>query len=206
MHGRPLDLIRPHLQPGARPGAEPRTRRGRRRLPAACRNGFGQSTAYGSRSARRRKRACLPATSLPASRWRNSTLCNVCALEVVGRCDARVLTLPAAWTIGFSKHDGQITKREVRALTLSALAPPQGRTPSGTSAPAQARSRSNGCLPIRRCAPSHRGVVRTAARIAAIRPLGVPGLVGRRRQAPEALRGLPQPDAIFIGGGGSSPG
>ncbi|RVI07850.1 cobalamin biosynthesis bifunctional protein CbiET, partial [Sinorhizobium meliloti] len=35
---------------------------------------------------------------------------------------------------------------------------------------------------------------------------GVPGLVVVEGQAPEALRGLPRPDVIFIGGGGSEPG
>ena len=49
-----------------------------------------------------------------------------------------------------------------------------------------------------------------AARTARIRrnasALGVPGLIVVEGVVPQALAGLPTPDAIFIGGGGSDPG
>ena len=49
-------------------------------------------------------------------------------------------------------HDGQLTKREVRAVTLALLAPARGSC-SGTSVPAAARSASSGCARTRRAGP-----------------------------------------------------
>lgn len=46
------------------------------------------------------------------------------------------------------EHDGQLTKRHVRAATLGVLAPAPANS-SGTSAAAPDRSPSNGCGPIR---------------------------------------------------------
>ena len=51
---------------------------------------------------------------------------NVCAVTVVALPGARVLPMAAGRDDGLFEHDGQITKREVRALTLSALAPRRG--------------------------------------------------------------------------------
>ena len=81
------------------------------------------------------------------------------------------------------EHDGQITKREIRAVTLSALAPRRASC-CGTSAPAPARWPSSGCLPH----PSLRAIAiearaERAARISRnAAALGVPGLdvVARR--------------------------
>ncbi|MGA8209690.1 MAG: cobalamin biosynthesis bifunctional protein CbiET, partial [Nocardioidaceae bacterium] len=39
-----------------------------------------------------------------------------------------------------------------------------------------------------------------------VRRLGVPGLQVREGTAPEALEGLPAPDAVFVGGGAGAPG
>jgi precorrin-6B C5,15-methyltransferase / cobalt-precorrin-6B C5,C15-methyltransferase len=100
------------------------------------------------------------------------------------------------------EHDGQLTKREVRAVTLSALAPLPGQLLWDVGA---------GCGSIgiewlrsdRRCraiAIEMQGDRRAliAANAAA---LGVPHLQIVAGQAPDALQNLPQPDTIFIGGG-----
>ncbi len=104
------------------------------------------------------------------------------------------------------EHDGQLTKREVRALTLARLAPRPGELLWDVGGGAG----SIGIEWMR----SARGAVAIAveqrpdraARITAnATALGVPDLrvvVGR---APAALAGLPPPDAIFVGGGGSDP-
>src|SRR6185312_9278817 len=99
-------------------------------------------------------------------------------------------------------HDGQLTKREVRAVTLALLGPRPGELLWDVGA-------GNGSIAVEwsRAHPACRAVAvepdpARAARITAnADALGVPGVrvvVGR---APEALAGLPRPDAVFIGGG-----
>ena len=51
---------------------------------------------------------------------------NVAAIEVVAAADARVLARAPGLADALYEHDGQITKREIRAVTLSALAPRRG--------------------------------------------------------------------------------
>lgn len=99
-------------------------------------------------------------------------------------------------------HDGQLTKREIRAVTLSTLAPLPGQLLWDVGA---------GCGSIGiewlRSHPRCRAVAIEAqpARLAMIADnasaLGVPHLTLIAGRAPEALVGLPPPDAVFIGGG-----
>ncbi|MEJ2889372.1 precorrin-6y C5,15-methyltransferase (decarboxylating) subunit CbiE [Actinomycetospora aeridis] len=104
-------------------------------------------------------------------------------------------------------HDGQLTKAEVRTLSVAALRPVPGALLWDVGGGA-------GSIGIEwmRHHPSCRAIsveVREdrAARIREnAATLGVPGLrvvVGR---APEALVGLEAPDAVFVGGGASAPG
>src|SRR4029077_20023020 len=51
---------------------------------------------------------------------------NTVALDLVAGKGARALSLAGGLADDLFEHDGQITKREVRALTLSALAPQFG--------------------------------------------------------------------------------
>lgn len=99
-------------------------------------------------------------------------------------------------------HDGQLTKREVRALTLSALAPLPGQLLWDVGA---------GCGSIgiewmrsdRRCRAI--AIEQHPTRLQYIADnaiaLGTPNLKIIAGEAPIALKGLPKPDAIFIGGG-----
>ncbi len=106
------------------------------------------------------------------------------------------------------EHDGQITKREVRAATLARLAPLPGRVLWDVGAGA-------GSIAIEwlRCEPSAKAVAfernpERAARIARnAETLGVPGLKIVEGEAPAVLSGLaPAPDVVFVGGGVSVPG
>ncbi|MGK5629767.1 precorrin-6y C5,15-methyltransferase (decarboxylating) subunit CbiE [Streptomyces sp. URMC 123] len=104
-------------------------------------------------------------------------------------------------------HDGQLTKRHVRAATLAVLAPAPGEFlwdiggGSGSIAIEWMRAH-RGC----RAVTVERDPVR-AERIARnAEALGVPALRVVTGAAPEALTGLPTPDAIFIGGGLTAPG
>ena len=97
---------------------------------------------------------------------------------------------------------GQLTKREIRALALAALAPVPGQLLWDVGA-------GSGSIGIEwmRVHPASRAIAvepradrldRIARNAAA---LGVPGLVMVPGSAPSALSGLPRPDAVFIGGG-----
>ncbi|OLF56331.1 precorrin-6y C5,15-methyltransferase (decarboxylating) subunit CbiE [Pseudomonas chlororaphis] len=100
------------------------------------------------------------------------------------------------------QHDGQLTKRDVRAITLARLAPVPGELLWDVGA-------GSGSIGIEwmRAHPSCRALAieADAGRQQLIEhnrdALGVPGLQLIRGHAPQALDGLEAPDAIFIGGG-----
>ncbi|MEU2559485.1 precorrin-6y C5,15-methyltransferase (decarboxylating) subunit CbiE [Streptomyces longispororuber] len=105
------------------------------------------------------------------------------------------------------EHDGQLTKRHVRAATLGALAPAPGELLWDIGG-------GSGSVAVEwlRTHPSCRAVTveRDPVRAERIRRnadrLGVPGLRVVTGAAPAALGGLPRPDAVFIGGGLTAPG
>jgi precorrin-6Y C5,15-methyltransferase (decarboxylating) len=109
------------------------------------------------------------------------------------------------------EHDGQLTKREVRAVTLARLAPLPGETlwdigaGSGSIAIEWLRAIPGGAAIAIEENP---GRAATIARNAAV--LGVPGLRIIADAAPRALGKIPPdltpPDAIFVGGGIAQPG
>lgn len=102
--------------------------------------------------------------------------------------------------------DGVMTKRPIRALTLSALAPRPGQRlwdiggGSGSIAVEWALASPTCCATIFEARADRATLIRTNA--------GRFGLTHRvdvvEGQAPAALKGLPPPDAVFIGGGLSS--
>jgi precorrin-6B C5,15-methyltransferase / cobalt-precorrin-6B C5,C15-methyltransferase len=104
-------------------------------------------------------------------------------------------------------HDGQLTKREVRAITLAALAPMPGEllwdvgAGCGSIGIEWLRSHPS-CRAIAIEQHSHR-LKFIADNMAA---LGTPHLQLIQGKAPAALVDLPTPDAIFIGGGTTSEG
>lgn len=99
-------------------------------------------------------------------------------------------------------HDGQLTKRHVRAITLAALAPRPGEQlwdiggGSGSIAIEWLRAHpTTKAVTVERDETRVERITRNAAR------LGVPHLRVVPGTAPAALAGLPAPDAVFIGGG-----
>jgi precorrin-6Y C5,15-methyltransferase (decarboxylating) len=104
--------------------------------------------------------------------------------------------------------DGQLTKRHVRAATLAALAPLPGALLWDVGA-------GSGSIAIEwlRAEPTARAIAIEPDEARADRiernalKLGVPDrLTVVRGRAPEALGGLDQPSAVFIGGGITAPG
>jgi precorrin-6Y C5,15-methyltransferase (decarboxylating) len=99
-------------------------------------------------------------------------------------------------------HDGKMTKREVRAVTLAQLMPHRGALLWDVGAGA-----GSVAIEWMRAAPDARaiGIEPVADRRAMAAEnalaLGVPKLDLRGGRAPAALAGLPAPDAVFIGGG-----
>jgi precorrin-6B C5,15-methyltransferase / cobalt-precorrin-6B C5,C15-methyltransferase len=102
-------------------------------------------------------------------------------------------------------HDGQLTKRDLRASALARLMPRPGEllwdVGAGAGSIAIEWLRSGyGCRAI--------AVEHNLDRVKRIRgnaeALGVPGLEVLHGVAPGALASLPQPDAVFVGGGGTT--
>src|SRR6185369_10159748 len=125
---------------------------------------------------------------------------NVVALEVIADRDARILPLTPGLPDELIEHDGQITKREVRALTLSALAPRRGELLWDIGAGAGSISIEWMLADPSLSAIAIEANPERAARIGRnASTLGVPGLTIVEGPAPQALAGLPAPDAIFIG-------
>ncbi|MFI6683152.1 precorrin-6y C5,15-methyltransferase (decarboxylating) subunit CbiE [Streptomyces sp. NPDC050485] len=105
------------------------------------------------------------------------------------------------------EHDGQLTKRHIRAATLGALAPAPGELlwdiggGSGSIAVEWMRTHpSCRAFTVERDPVRAERIARNADR------LGVPALRVVTGAAPAALAQLPTPDAVFIGGGLTAPG
>lgn len=127
---------------------------------------------------------------------------NLVAIECIAETAAPRLSRLAGLPDSAFEHDGQLTKRDVRAITLARLAPVPGELLWDVGA-------GSGSIGIEwmRAHPSCRALAIEAdeGRQALIKhnrdALGVPGLQLVRGKAPHALAGLEPPDAIFIGGG-----
>ena len=127
---------------------------------------------------------------------------NVVALDIVAEPGARTIPLAPGLPDEWFEHDGQITKRDVRAMTLATLRPFRGGHLWDIGA-------GSGSVAIEWCLldPLNRATAIEARADRAARigrnagALGVPDLAVVTGRAPEALAGLPAPDAVFIGGG-----
>lgn len=207
LHGHAIDLIRPFLQPGRRVLALTSDGDGPAQVAALLAGlGFGASKvtvleALGGADERVRT------TTAEKFDLENVNALNVLALELESGPEARVLPLAPGRADELFEHDGQITKREVRAVTLAALAPRRGELLWDIGG-------GSGSISIEwmLCDPAMRAIAiegnaERAARIGRnAAAFGVPGLVVVQGSAPAALEGLATPDAIFVGGGGTDAG
>jgi precorrin-6Y C5,15-methyltransferase (decarboxylating) len=195
--GRSSELLHPLLQPGRRVlalVAEPDAAARVRALLEA--RGFGASPVTLLADLGGAGEVVAPADERPHSRLA------ILAIECRPVPGAMPLPRVPGLPDDAFEHDGQVTKREVRALALAALAPVPGQLLWDVGA-------GSGSVGIEwmRVHPASRAIAiePRAERLARIarnaRALGVPGLVTVAGPAPEALAGLPRPDAVFIGGG-----
>lgn len=207
LHGRPLVLLRRYLHPDRRVLALTSDGRTPRQIAAYLdRLGFGKSrlTLLENLGGPRERMSSMTAGRFDLA---DISPLNVLAIEVAARPDAPVLPLAPGLPDDFFEHDGQLTKRDVRAVTLAALAPRRGELLWDVGAGA-------GSVGIEwmLADPSMRAIAieahpKRAARIGRnAEALGVPSLQLVEGRAPDALQGLPVPDAVFVGGGGSDAG
>ena len=102
------------------------------------------------------------------------------------------------------ENDGQITKREVRAVVLALLQPFPGQrlwdVGAGTGSVGIEWARAGGLtVAVERDADKAARVLRNAASLGVVVDV-------RTGEAPFALAELPAPDAVFVGGGATVPG
>jgi precorrin-6Y C5,15-methyltransferase (decarboxylating) len=205
--GRPVELLTPHVTPGRRVlvlGSDGRTPADVAAL--LVRLGYGAS-----------RMTSLAQLGGPAERAFDGTAADwphddtdplvVTAVEAIP--DPGTVVLPTAPGLPDDafEDDGQLTKREVRAVTLSRLVPVPGRLlwDVGGGAGSVGIEWMRTHATCRAVAVEVRPDRAERIRRNAVR-LGVPGLQVVEGRAPEALDGLPAPDAVFVGGGATAPG
>jgi precorrin-6Y C5,15-methyltransferase (decarboxylating) len=147
--------------------------------------------------------------SANASNWSMTDVAalNLMAIECQADADARCWPNTPGLPDHAYLHDGQLTKRDVRAIVLARLAPLSGEclwdVGAGCGSIGIEWMRSDAaCRALAIEADAGRRDLIARNRDA----LGVPLLRIVAGRAPEALTDLPAPDAIFIGGGVTEPG
>ena len=207
LHARPIELLRPHLRTGAR-------------LIVLARDGaapaqiadYLDSVGFGPS-----RLTILEALGGPRERIRVATAKNFAvddiqspvavAIEAIAKPDALIIPRVAGLPDELFEHDGQLTKREIRAVSLSTLAPRGGELLWDVGA-------GSGAIGIEwlLAHPANRaiGIEAREDRLTTARAnahaLGVPHFDLRLGTAPDALKDLPSPDAVFVGGGASRDG
>lgn len=200
LHAAPLARLRPHLAPGARALVTLRDGAAVTELAAwLTGEGFGATRltileALGGPHERRRR---VTAAGYALDDVRHPV---ACALEVAG--EGAVMGRASGLADDWFAHDGQITKRPVRALALSALAPRAGELLWDIGA----GSGSIGIewllsAPLTRAIGFEADPARAARARANGARLGVEHLQIVEARAPAGLADQPLPDAVFIGGG-----
>lgn len=171
-----------------------------------CEQGFGPSGMRVLEQLGGEREDCVDGTAETWTRPPGDPL-NIIAVECRSAPDAlRIGAVPGLPDAAY-ENDGQLTKRHVRAVTLGVLAPAPGELlwdvggGSGSIAVEWLRSHpSCRAVTVERDPVRARRIARNADR------LGVPALRVVTGRAPDALAGLPVPDAVFIGGGLTVPG
>lgn len=207
LHGRALERLIPALQPGAQILAlswDQTTPARVAKLLAA--RGFGDTSMVVCE--------CIngPRQTIRSALARDFHLTdldplNLLALEIPAHSTGRALPLTSGLDDEWFEHDGQMTRSDMRAITLAALRPHPGQLLWDIGA-------GSGSIGIEWMLrdPSLRAIALEprpdrAARIKRnAMALGVPQLQIIEASAPKCLAALADPDAIFIGGGASASG
>ena len=205
IHGRPVEMLHPFVQPDAKllvlSKDEESPKQAAELLSA---RGFGKSiiTVLEHLGGKMERQISRQADSWDQPK---GAALNAMAIECIPGRNATILSrIPGLPDEAFL-HDGQLTKREIRAVSLSRLMPVVDQVLWDVGA---------GCGSVAiewmRTSPRCRAVAieKSKSRLKLIeqnsQELGVPMLRIVLGSAPEVLADLPAPDAIFIGGGLSS--
>jgi precorrin-6B C5,15-methyltransferase / cobalt-precorrin-6B C5,C15-methyltransferase len=202
IHGRPAANLETFIQPDAKllVLTEDETS-----IAEACRRllarGFERSeiTVLENMGGDSERVTSFAASAQPQAEW--SPL-NCLAIHCVAGPRAKIWSRVAGLPDDVFQHDGKITKREVRAATLAALAPAPDQilwdvgAGSGSIGIEWMRS-TRGCeaLAIEPLEDRRAMIASNADQ------LGTPRLKIVAGDAPAAYEGLPRPHAVFIGGG-----
>lgn len=201
VHGRPTEQMIPAIQPDQKlllltTGAETPSQI----CGYLMKMGFGQSriTVLAAMAGPSEKRISGTAETWDAE----VPAFNTMAVECIAGPDAQILSRVPGLPDSAFDHDGTMTKQDVRAATLAKLMPMRDALLWDIGA---------GCGSIAiewmRAAPEARAIGiehradRRALAAANARVLGTPRLELIDGKAPDALGGLPAPDAVFVGGG-----
>ena len=207
LHGRDAANIESFIQPNAKLivlTADAST------IPEVARRlvarGFEKSSAtvLENMGGERETKSSFIADAVPTRKFSDL---NTLAVQCVAGSNAKVWSRLAGLPDDAFIHDGQLTKREVRAATLAALSPAPDQllwdigAGCGSIAIEWMRS-TRGCEAIAFQSNAERlnMIAQNADR------LGTPRLKIVAGHAPETLRGLSKPDSVFIGGGVGIPG
>jgi precorrin-6Y C5,15-methyltransferase (decarboxylating) len=206
LHGRPVESFRRYLAPGAKlialssDGTTP-TEIARMLIEA----GYGGSelTVFEHMGGAAERRVDGTAAAWSANEVADL---NTVAVHCVAGPDAKRYRGAPGLPDNAFESDGMLTKREVRALTLAMLAPHAGALLWDIGA-------GCGSVAIEWLLQEPRAeaiaIEREPDRVAMIarnaEALGTPELEIEQGEAPGVLDGLPEPDAVFIGGGLSAP-
>ena len=205
IHGRPVEMLHPFVQPYAKllvlSKGEESPKQAAKLLSA---RGFGKSIItvlehLGGKMERQ--------TSGQAGSWNQpeGAALNAMAIQCIPESDATILSrIPGLPDEAFI-HDGQLTKREIRTVSLSRLIPVVDQVLWDVGA-------GCGSVAIEWMRTSPRclafAIEKSEARLKLLeqnsQELGVPMLRIVPGSAPEVLADLLAPDAVFIGGGLSS--
>jgi precorrin-6Y C5,15-methyltransferase (decarboxylating) len=203
LHGREFERIIPALQPHAKilclswdETTPPRLAK------LFCEKGLGASRII-VMEAMGGSRERLRENTAQAFSMEGIDPLNLVAIEIAATAQSQILPVASGLADSWFETDGQLTKREVRAVALSSLSPRRGELLWDVGA-------GSGSIAIEwlLCHPANRAIAIESRADRASRitrnalSLGVPQLEIITGTAPEAFANLPQPQAIFVGGGG----
>ena len=204
LHGRDFERIIPEVQPGARilclawdETTAPRIAR------LLCERDLGASTitVLEAMGGPRERIRAAPAAAFDMD---GVDPLNLVAIEVAREPRSGFLSIASGRDDALFEHDGQLTKRHIRAITLSSLAPRRGDLLIDVGAGSGSIAiewllldSANRAIAIEHRPERAERILRNA------RKLGAPQIKVIVGAAPAAFAGLPQPQAIFIGGGAS---
>ncbi|TAN56673.1 MAG: precorrin-6y C5,15-methyltransferase (decarboxylating) subunit CbiE [Rhodospirillales bacterium] len=203
VHGRPLETVALHLAPGRKLFVLGEDEATPKLLGDLLRkHGYGNSRMWVASHLGGPREAIVEGINQPGQGL------DVIAIDCKADAETRPLSCIPGLPDDVFEHDGQLTKREVRAATLARLSPLPGQTLWDVGAGA-------GSVAIEwlRAVPSGHAVAfekdsERAARIGRnALALGVPALEIVTGEAPDILKGRQDsPDTVFVGGGTSIPG